>query len=186
MERAKAAVGGVPQGEALRRSEIWRSLGFLVCATIWYVFAAKFMRGSLSGWNTLLACKGSRLLWRARGKHQFWHPWWGNGCQTAKGFDRRGAWLKAHDKYLPLTALVELQGKVPSNIQSCLSLGEHVFRSVVAGLEHRLSLWQDSFLSTMVIVDQSGSSSSWGWGFRTYDLSQRSFHILTHLIQACC
>jgi len=31
MERAKAAVGGVPQGEALTKSEIWRSLGFLVC-----------------------------------------------------------------------------------------------------------------------------------------------------------
>jgi len=44
MERAKAAVGGVLQNEALRRSEIWRSLGFLVCAVISYLFAAKFMK----------------------------------------------------------------------------------------------------------------------------------------------
>ncbi|EKM80418.1 hypothetical protein AGABI1DRAFT_120439 [Agaricus bisporus var. burnettii JB137-S8] len=30
-ERTKAAVGGIPQGEGLRRPEIWRSLVFLVC-----------------------------------------------------------------------------------------------------------------------------------------------------------
>lgn len=29
-ERTKAAVGGIPQGEGLRRPEIWRSLVFLV------------------------------------------------------------------------------------------------------------------------------------------------------------
>lgn len=33
-ERTKAAVGGIPQGEALRGPEIWRSLALLVCIQV--------------------------------------------------------------------------------------------------------------------------------------------------------
>jgi hypothetical protein len=40
--RAQAAVGGVPSGEALRKQEIWRSLVFLVCCLVsYYIVDAK-------------------------------------------------------------------------------------------------------------------------------------------------
>ena len=67
-ERAKAAVGGVSEEEQLGPKELRRSLLFLVN---YYDFLTLFGRNlCVSGWHSLPACEGQRLLRRIGGRYR--------------------------------------------------------------------------------------------------------------------
>lgn len=67
-ERARAAVGGVAEEEQLGPKELRRSLLFLVS---YYDFLTLFGRNlCVSGWHSLLACEGERLLRGTGGRYR--------------------------------------------------------------------------------------------------------------------
>ena len=59
-ERAKAAVGGVPEEEQLGSKELRRSLLFLV--NYYELLTLSGRNLCVLGWHSLLACEGKRLL----------------------------------------------------------------------------------------------------------------------------
>ena len=61
-ERAKAAVGGVPEQEQLGSKELRRSLLFLVNYYDFLMLSERSLH--VSGWNSLPSCEGQRLLRR--------------------------------------------------------------------------------------------------------------------------
>jgi len=67
-ERAKAAVGGVPEEEQLGPKELRRSLLFLVCYYDFLTLSGRNLR--VSGWHSLPACEGQRLLRRIGGRYR--------------------------------------------------------------------------------------------------------------------
>lgn len=67
-ERAKAAVGGVPEEQQLGPKELRRSLLFLVN---YYDFLTLFGRNlRVSGWHSIPACESQRLLRRIGGRYR--------------------------------------------------------------------------------------------------------------------
>ena len=68
-ERARAAVGGVPEEERLGPKELRRSLLFLVNYYEFLTFLGRSLR--VSGWDSILAREGQGLLRRTGWRHRY-------------------------------------------------------------------------------------------------------------------